>query len=80
MIETAAGADENLVQRPLAAIDDRCAHAARCRCFSAWALAASRTQAPSACALRRAASRCALQGPFAFEDLIELTQSMGPNS
>src|SRR5271167_332009 len=90
VIETAARTDENFVQGPVASVvhpssSNNCRaqaaqRAARKRCFSAWALAASRTHAPAAWALRRAASRSALQGPLPFSTCSNSSQSIGPNS
>ena len=91
VVEAAACADEYLVQGPLATIVHRgggahsarsyaAAAAARRRCFSAWALAASRTQAPSAWAWRRAVSRSTLHGPLPFNTRSNSLQSIGPNS
>src|SRR6185437_5012670 len=74
VLETRTRADEHLEQRPvvryrsahyLASSESfRLAACVRACRLCAWAAAASRTQAPSVCARRRASSRSRLQGPL----------------
>src|SRR5215218_8296188 len=77
VVETALAADEDLVERPLG-LDG--AHADTARCSAAYAVAASRTQAPSSWARRRWAIRCALHGPLPFTPSMNSSQSGWPKS
>src|SRR5688500_17560141 len=48
------------------------------RCLAAYALAASRTHAPSSCARRRASRRSRLHGPLPRITWLNSSQSIGP--
>src|SRR5581483_12172893 len=52
--------------------------AARAACFLAYAIAASRTQAPSCSTCRRTFMRWRLQGPSPASTRLNSDQSMGP--
>ena len=68
---------EHFPERPLRVV----AHAASPAAarFAAYAVAASRTHAPSSCAARRAASRSRLHGPSPLTTRQNSSQSIGPN-
>src|SRR3954451_19907229 len=76
VVQPVTAADEDLPQRPLPAHATVASLAAR---FAAWASAASRTHAPSSCARRRCASRCALHGPSPRSTALNSSQSGAPN-
>ena len=81
--QAAAGADEDLPQRPVAAhaAAPGLAHVALLsRAWRAYASAASRTQRPSSVRGRRRSIRCALHGPSPLITLLSSAQSMAPKS
>src|SRR2546422_3367231 len=79
--------DEDFPERPfgahatasLARTSAAC-FASRADCFSAYAMAASRTHAPFSHAFTRALSRSRLHGPLPFSTLWNSSQSIGPKS
>src|SRR5690606_6750637 len=84
VVQAAIRADEDLPQRPgLLLLVSARRHQATCpstraACFRAYSAAASRTHAPSSCAVRRRSSRSALQGPLPRSTSKNSSQSISP--
>src|SRR5690606_24554334 len=77
--ESPVGAHEHFPERPGGLLGHD-ATSVRNACFRAYSVAASRTHAPSSCAVRRRSRRSALHGPLPFSTSKNSSQSISPMS
>src|SRR5205085_2154982 len=80
VVKTRLAADKHFPQRPLLLHVAHAASFTSCSCLRAYAIAASRTQAPSSHASTRAVRRSRLQGPLPAMTFQNSVQSIAPKS